>query len=208
MLTSRQIGKSEICGAHGLSVLLQQRRSTVVTIASREDQAGELIQRISNQYAALGMPLGLPLHDGSTRFKLRNGSRAIALPAKESAARSYTVDLLLLDEGAIIPDILYAAARPLTFGTGGRIIAASTARFKVGWFYSAMEGDSPSWHRIRVPASQSTRISHERLEREKEELPQALYLAEYHTVWMENASGLFTAEQLNVAFQPLETTLW
>lgn len=97
---SRQVGKSTCCAAIGLATLLNTAASTVAIMATKEAQSAELLYRMRTAYHTLGQPLGRPLADGTTQLQLSNGSRAIALPASPTAARSYSINLLLLDESA------------------------------------------------------------------------------------------------------------
>jgi hypothetical protein len=142
---------------------------------------------------------------------LSNGSRAIALPSTPTAARSYSIDLLLLDEGAWLPDVTYHAARPLVFGVHGRIIGLTSAGVEgVGWFHSAYFSDDPTWARYEIPATASQRISPAQLERERQALPEVVFNAEYLCQWMPlGGSSMFAPYLIERAFSNTEIeSLW
>lgn len=56
----------------------------------------------------------------------------LALPGKESRVRSYTSDLLIIDEAARVRDDVFSGASPTMAVSRGRFIALSTAFSKSG----------------------------------------------------------------------------
>jgi tRNA(Met) C34 N-acetyltransferase TmcA len=110
---SRQIGKTAIASSLALSTALTKPGVTIPVVASREKQAAEIVMRCVYGYYQLNTPLGTPLHESTTTLMLPNRSRVLALPAKETAVRSYPADLLVCDEAAALPDSVYYAARPI-----------------------------------------------------------------------------------------------
>ena len=76
---------------------------------------------------------------------LTNGSEVRSVPASERAVRGWTVDLLLLDEAALVPDdVAQGAALPTTTARpDARIVAASTPWAEGGFFHEwVTAGDS------------------------------------------------------------------
>ena len=67
---------------------------------------------------------------------LRNGSQIKAIASNESAGRSESLSLLILDEAAFIDkiDTIWTAAQQ-TLATGGKCIAISTPNGVGNWFH-------------------------------------------------------------------------
>jgi hypothetical protein len=107
-------------------------------------------------------------------------SRVLCLPCREDTIRGFAhVDLLLLDEAALVPDDLYRAVRPILAVSNGRLIALSTPRGKRGFFWRAWTRNEEDWQRVEVPASRVPRITPEFLEEERRALGETWYRQEY-----------------------------
>jgi hypothetical protein len=78
---------------------------------------------------------------------------------------------------------------------------------KRGWFYEAWIGDE-SWHRVRVPASECPRISHEFLADERRELGAMRFSEEYELSWNEPDENMFATALIDRAFTADVRPLW
>lgn len=132
ILKARQLGISWLCCGYALWLCLFQPGKVVLLFSKGQAEANELLRRIKVLYARLPpwMRDALPAvaRDNSTEFGFANGSRVQSLPATESAGRSLTASLVILDEAAFLQfaDALYTALKP-TIDAGGQLIILSTA---------------------------------------------------------------------------------
>jgi len=72
------------------------------------------------------------------------------------AIRGFTADLLVMDEAAFIPfipDLVYAAARPMLAASGGDLVAMSSAHEPVGFFLG--DHDARAWRELVADDSAS-----------------------------------------------------
>jgi hypothetical protein len=119
-----------------------------------------------------------------TKILLRNGSRIYSLPAGKTGVfiRGYTLDLLILDEAAYIPDSVWLAVKPMVAVSKkmrgfGNIIMLSTPFGKSGFFYDAFHDDDfRSWH---ISSESCDRIPKDFLKKEKSRLSKVEYAQEY-----------------------------
>ena len=93
-------------------------------------------------------------------LELDTGSRVISLPCNPDTIRGYSgVNLLVIDEAALVPDDLYHTVRPMLAVSRGRLALLSTPCGQRGFFYDAWARGGSDWTRIKVPAQQVPRIS-------------------------------------------------
>jgi hypothetical protein len=164
---SRQSGKSTTVAVLALHTALFTPKSLTLLLSPTQRQSGELFRKVLNAYNALGRPIKTI---GETQMKCEfdNGSRIVCLPGKEETIRSFSsVNLLIIDEAARVPDDLYKSVRPMLAVSHGRLIALSTPWGQRGWFFKAWT-DSPGWERIKVDWKGCPRITadfilHERI---------------------------------------------
>lgn len=174
-------------------------RATITVVAPVEEQANELIRKVTAAYGNAGQPIGPPIGDAVSKFLLPNGSRVVALPGKESRMRSYSATLLIMDEAARIPDPVFFAALPTLAASGGRFVGLSTAFAKSGWFYDQWHDAREPYHRLSITAPQCPRISKEFLEAERRKLGDRWYEMEYHNVFGDDVASVFRGEDIRAA---------
>lgn len=199
LLASRQSGKSEVSGMLALHQALTEPNSLVLLLSPSERQSGELFQsKVIRAYHRLGKPVRC-IRESALQLSLANGSRIVALPAKESTIRVYAgVKLIVVDEAARVPDELYFSVRPMLAVNQGRLLGLSSAWAKQGWFYRAWTTED-HWHKFRIPATQCPRISEEFLQEERQALGELWYQMEYNCTFMDAVSSLFSTEDLEHA---------
>ncbi len=198
MLCSRQVGKSQSVSILALKTALTQPGSTTVIVAPVEEQANELLRKVTAAYIAIGAPVGI-VRDAVTRLELGNGSRVLALPGKESRMRSYTASLLVIDEAARVPDDVVNAASPTMAVSKGRFVALSTAFSKSGWFYNQWVDKQNECLRLSITAQDCTRIPPEFLASERRKLGQRWYSMEYMNVFGDDVAAVFSTEDIRAA---------
>jgi hypothetical protein len=151
-------------------------------VAPSERQSRELFRKVMAGFKALGQPLGTRKCNDH-ELELSNGARVVALPGREGTIRSFSgVALLILDEAARVPDILYRSVRPMLAVSRGRLIALSTPFGRSGWFYDEWSGNGP-WQRVQIPWTQCPRITPDFIAEETRALGQAWVDQEYNCLF-------------------------
>lgn len=177
---SRQSGKSTVVSIMALHTALFVPRSLTLLLSPSQRQSGEIFRKVLDAEAALGRLLPALVRTQRT-LELANGSRIVCLPGKEETVRSYSgVNLLVLDEAARIPDLLYRAVRPMLAVSGGRLVALSTPFGRRGWFYREWAGTGP-WNRVQITWRDCPRITQAFIDEERASLGDAWVSQEYET---------------------------
>jgi Terminase large subunit, T4likevirus-type, N-terminal len=194
LLCSRQAGKSMTVAAVALEQALNDADSTTLLVSPTQRQSAELLAKVRT--LAMARKTGVELDQSSVlSMRLTNGSRIVSLPGRAEVIRGYSADLLVLDEAAWIPDLLYESVRPMLAVSGGRLIALSTPFGRRGWFHSAWSG-TEDWHRTKVTAYDVPRITAEFLEEERRSLPSNVFAAEYLCQFSDTLESVFASEDL------------
>src|SRR5215207_9603753 len=158
----RQTGKSTVGAVLAVYKALTVPGSTVLVVAPGERQAKLLFSKARRLYEQAGHPL--PAHsERRTGLELSNGSIIEALPAVERTTRGYSVDLLIVDEAAGVPDMDYHGLLPTLIATRGEQVLLSTPRGKRGFFWEIWQSNVrtsvPSdWMRVMVRSDEVARI--------------------------------------------------
>jgi hypothetical protein len=195
----RQWGKSSITALVALHECLYRAPARVVLISPSLQQSQELFKKLHGFWEKLsGAPSAR--QESLTRMELSNGSRIISLPGSEKTIRGYSATLIVIDECARCPDELVSACRPmLAASADGRFICLSTPAGKRGFFYEQWKNLDADWHRIRVQASDCTRILPAFLEEEKAALGPLLYGQEYCCEFHDAETSVFATELIEAA---------
>lgn len=137
--SGRQVGKSTIIAKKAANFALGAGRKTVMVIAATDRQSKLLLQKIlfevqQKNERAISKGKDKPTQH---RIALRNGSEILSLPAGQTGygIRGYTLDLLIADEAAFIPEEVWLAVTPMLAMTGGDMWLLSTPHGKGGFFY-------------------------------------------------------------------------
>ena len=208
LLVTRQGGKGMVASLLGLTGLLERPGSTTVVIARSDRQSKRLLRRIKKQYRSLpDVPPAVV--DSTYALELRNGSELLALPGTEETIRGIeAVDLLVIDEAALVPDDLFAAVYPMLATTNGRCVAMTTPRGKRGWFHHEWTQGGDAWHRERVTATEIPRIKPEWLERTRERLGDWMYRQEFLCEFLDTDDQFFATEHVQAALTDEVTPLF
>jgi hypothetical protein len=195
----RQTGKSTVGAVLAAHKALTQPGSVVLIVAPGERQAKLLFSKAASLYRQAGYPL--PAHsERRTGLELSNGSVIEALPAVERTTRGYSVDLLVVDEGAAVPDMDYHGILPALIASRGEQVLLSTPRGKRGFFYELWHsGDD--WQRVMVRSDEVGRIREEDLEVFRQSMPEAFYRQEFECAWLDAEGGLFSYEDIQEALE-------
>lgn len=203
VLASRQSGKSLTCALYGLWFALNNSHSLVLILSPSLRQSSLLFKTILEFYKELGRPVPSNIESALT-LQLANKSKIVSLPALEKTIRGYSgVDLLILDEAALVDDELYYSVRPMIAVSNGRIFAIGTPHGRRGWFYRSWI-ESEEYYKIKITADQCPRISKEWLVHERKALGDYWWLQEYYCEFHENIKSLFRMESIEAAIEDFD----
>lgn len=134
-----------------------------------------------------------------TECNLINGTRILSLPTGKTGAfvRCYSVDILIADEAAYIPEPVWVAIRPMLAtsekmrGLGWEILL-STPFGKGGYYYEACH--NPDYLQIHISSEDCPRISKEFLRKERKRLSKMEYAQEYLGEFISEFAQFFPTE--------------
>jgi cytochrome c-type biogenesis protein CcmE len=193
----RQTGKSTVAAILAIHKALTRPGSTVLVVAPGERQAKLLFTKAASLYRQAGYPL--PAHsERRTGLELSNGSIIEALPAVERTTRGYSVDLLVVDEAAAVPDLDYHGILPALIATRGEQVLLSTPRGKRGFFWEIWHSDD-DWQRVMVRSNEVGRIREEDLQVFRHTMPEQFFRQEFYCEWLDTEGGLFSYDDIQAA---------
>ena len=193
----RQTGKSTVAAILAIHKALTQPGSTVLVVAPGERQAKLLFSKAASLYKQAGYPL--PAHsERRTGLELSNGSVIEALPAVERTTRGYSVDLLVVDEAAAVPDMDYHGILPALIATRGEQVLLSTPRGRRGFFWELWHSDD-DWQRVMVRSDEVGRIREEDLEVFRATMPEQFFQQEFYCEWLDTEGSLFSYDDIQAA---------
>ena len=137
--SGRQVGKSTVIGLKSAKFALENANKLIMVISKTERQAGLLFSKILfniNQLSRISIKKG---KDRPTKHKivLKNGSTIHCLPAGDTGfgIMGFTIDLLIADEAAFIPEEVWNSIIPALAITRGSIWLLSTPYIKEGYYF-------------------------------------------------------------------------
>ena len=194
LLCTRQWGKSTVAGIRALHKAVYDPGTLTLLISNTLDQAMELFKRIVD--LSSNIPDFDTVEQSKTHMLLPNGARIKCVPASEQSVRGYTAHLCIIDEAALIEDIVFSATTPTIATTNGALLLLSSAKFMRWFFYRIMSETESRWERYTVPYTECDRISEEFIAEERERMAPMLFSMEYECKFMSLSGGLFTPEML------------
>lgn len=194
IVASRQAGKGEVATMRTLDMLINKPTSTTVIISRAERQAKRLLRRIRGRYKQLAYVPEI-LGESVYALELANGSEVLALPGSEETIRGIeAVDLLILDEAALIDRELYDAVTPFLATTDGLQLLMSSARGKRGFFYEFATGDDPDWYRMVVPYTEIPRFSEKWIARQRRRMGEFMFRQEFGCEFLDDLTQLYPTD--------------
>ena len=188
---TRQWGKSVIEALKAVHRAYTAPRSLVLVAGPAERQSGFIVTYVEGFLAELGIK---KRGDGKNPLSvvLPNGSRIVGLPGKAQTIRGFSnISLMLIDEAAQTPDVLYKTMRPMLATSGGDLWLMSTPVGRRGFFYEEWMSPAKDWHRISVKATECPRIPKEFLEEERRKLGPQWFRQEYLCEFRDETVSLF-----------------
>ena len=192
----RQVGKSTIISYKACEYAVNNPKKAVMIIASTERQSYLLFEKVLN---FLYEKHRAKIKTGSDRptkhiIKLKNGSIIYAFPTGLSGygIRGYTINLLIVDECAFIPDDVFTAVVPMLAVAKGTIWVLSTPHGKEGFFYRCFTDES--FAKFHVSSLECPRRDDKFLEREKGRMTKLQFTQEYLGEFIDELRQFFSSD--------------
>jgi len=200
--TGRQVGKSEVVSAKAVKFALENAGTTTLIIAASQRQSSLLFEKVRGTIDLKEQDEKTTLYDEKptlSKILLNNGSRIYSLPTGRTGhfIRGFTIDLLIADEAAYIPEAVWLAVTPMLAVSRkargmGHIILLSTPFGKGGFFYNSFtDNDFRSFH---VSSEDCSRIPKDFLRKEKLRMTKAEYRQEYQGEFTDEWNQFFTTD--------------
>jgi hypothetical protein len=192
---SRQFGKSTTAAAVAGHAAVTRPGSMILLVSPSQRQSIELFSKVKVYTRG-----EKKLKDGAFEQHLANNSRIVAVPGTEETIRSFSsVDLLIEDEAARVPDDLYKSIRPMLAVSRGRLFLLTTPFGQRGHFYDEWVGGR-NWSRFEVRAEDCPRIDADFLADERDALGESWFEQEYRCKFLATDDTLFSPEEIQRVF--------
>lgn len=180
--SGRQVGKSTIIGLKAAQFALSHRKKLIMVISKTERQAGLLFAKILANLVNLDEKRIIT--KGRKRptkhiINLTNGSTIHCLPCGDTGfgIMGFTIDLLIADEAAWIPEEVWNSIIPALAITKGNIWLLSTPFLKRGYYYECF--NDPAFTAFHTSSEDCPRKDQVFLDRQKEVLTKTQYAQMY-----------------------------
>lgn len=189
----RQVGKSTTIGVKVAEYAKWNASKEILVIASVERQAYMIFEKIiahleANYPDKIKRGKDKPT---KTRLRMKNGTRIRCLPTgmTGSGLRGPTIDLLVADEAARIPEAVWTAVTPMLSTTDGQIILLSTPKGRQGYFFQSwMDEDFKNFH---ITSEEADHVSDEFLKKERKRMTKMQYAQEYLAEFIDEICQFF-----------------
>jgi hypothetical protein len=208
LLCGRQVGKSTVMSILAYYFAQFIPNQVIGIVSPSQKQSNETLRKVTDLEALLGYPVKKK-YEAVQKIEYLNRSRILALPGNQKTARGLTGDLILLDEGAQILDEVYTAISPMLSIRKGRLVIASTAFGKIGWFFNKYEtivkartdpknpNKYEDWLVINITADDCPRHTSEFLDSERDSMGEKLFNQEYYNTFLDPVDSVFTSDVIN-----------
>ncbi len=204
IVAPRQSGKSRSLAVLALWWAFRRREQHILIVSAGEDSSRRLLGEIRAIVSASPLLRTSAVDEFAGLLTLSNGSVIRSAPASERAVRGWSIDLLLVDECALVPDdLLLGAAFPTTAARpDARIVLASSATSATGAFYDhAVRGETGDKyvHTYRWALADATWISPSVIASARASMSEMRFNAEYMGQFASGADSLFPHHILDAA---------
>lgn len=206
--SGRQVGKSTIISIKAAEYAVSNPKKSIMIISAVERQAYLLFSKVlayihDNHRKQIKTGRDRPT---KSELKLKNGSIIRCLPTGLDGLgiRGYTVDLLIADEAAFIPQAVWPALTPMLATTGGTMIFLSTPFGRRGYFYECFFDDRFTKFHInaedvansRSEPQRSNMLAHQ--EAEKKRMTKMQYAQEYLGEFVDELRQFFSDDMIKM----------
>lgn len=182
--SGRQVGKSTVISVLAGDYAATNKNKIVLVIASVERQAYEIYSKILSymeDYHKKLLKKGKQFNTKS-KMELMNGTKIYCLPTGLTGhgIRGYTVDLLIADEAAFIPRLVWDSIVPsmaARIKLGARMVLLSTPFGRDNYFYDCFDDDDFS--HFHVSSEECPRMDKDWLKKREERMSKIAYAQEF-----------------------------
>lgn len=197
--SARQCGKSTVVSILAGELAVRNANKTIMIIAAVERQAQLLFDKTLN-YITDNYRKSIKLgKDRPTRhiITLVNGSKIYCLPCglDGSGIRGYTVDMLIVDEAAFVPEPVYQAVSPMLSITKGNIILLSTPAGRDSYFFHAFH--DPHFINFHIRWSDCPRHTKDFIEMERTRMSKMQFQQEYEAEFVDELMQFFPSDLID-----------
>jgi hypothetical protein len=202
IVAPRQSGKSRSLAVLALHWAYKKHGQRVLIVSAGEEASRRVLTEIRNIVTHSPLLRASAVDEQAGLLTLTNGSEIRSVPASERQIRGWTVDLLLVDEAALVPDdLLLGAAMPTTAARpDARIVLASSATSASGAFYDhAIRGEAGSEHvrTFRWALSDAEWIEPSAIAAARDSMTQMRFAAEYEGVFASGQDALLSRHAID-----------
>jgi len=204
IVANRQTGKSRSLALLAVHRAFANPGSQILIVSAGDEAAKRLLAEVRNIINGVDFLRGSVVDEHMSLVGLTNGSAIRSVPASERQIRGWSIDLLLIDEAALVSDdLILGAAFPTTAARpDAKIVLASSASAASGAFFDhVMLGRQGSEH-IRTFTWSLTDcpwISPSVIEAARESMTPTRFEAEYEGKFASGADALFPRALLDRA---------
>jgi terminase large subunit-like protein len=202
VVAPRQSGKSRSLSVLALHRAFRQPGYRVLIVSAGEEASRRLLAEVRRLATSSPLLSGSVVDEAASLVRLSNGSEIRSVPASERQVRGWSVDLLLADEAALIPDdLLLGGAFPtIAARPDGRIVLASSPLTASGSFYDhCVRGEQGSEHvrTFRWRLTDAEWISPSVVASARESMSEARFRCEYEGEFASGQDALFSRSLLD-----------
>lgn len=192
------MGKSEVISEKACLLALEHPNTVTMIIAASQRQSQLLFEKVTAKLLDRGV-VSQDEKPTMTKVMLKNGSRIYCMPAGRTGyfIRGFTLDFLIADEAAYIPETVWLAVTPMMAVSMsergfGWIILLSTPFGRGGYYYDSFtDKDFRAFH---VSSENCKRIPREFLRKERSRMSKQEYAQEYLGEFTEAYNQFFPTE--------------
>jgi len=191
----RQVGKSTVISRKAVNFALSNPGVKVLIIAAAQREASFLFEKVRGEIETIEFNV-FAEKPTQTKILLKNGSEIHALPTGRTGflIRGQTIDLLIADEAAYIPELVWLSVIPMiavsrTTRGFGWIWLLSTPFGNSGYFYDSFR--NPEFKNFHISSEECVRIPKQMLEEEKRRLSRNEYMQEWAGEFIDSIDKFF-----------------
>ena len=204
--SGRQVGKSFIIAMKAAQYALENPNKLIMVIAFTEKQANLLFSKILNNIVRISKEAIAKPKPTKHVIHLKNKSEIYCYAAGTDGygIMGYTIDLLIADEAAFIPELVWNSVTPALAITRGSIWLLSTPYLSEGYYYDSFHNENfKSFHQS---AEDCPRRDDEFLKEKKRTLTRAQYAQMYLGEFVDDFHRIFTEEWIkSVCIVPMSS---
>ncbi len=195
--SGRQVGKSTVIGLKAAKYAMDNSEKLIMVISKTERQSSLLFAKILFNIMlidkkAIAKGKGVGQNPTKHRIVLKNKSVIHCLPAGDTGfgIMGFTIDLLIADEAAFIPEEVWNSVIPALAITRGKIWLLSTPFVKEGYYYNCFE--DPTFTSFHTSSEDCPRRDDVFLAHKRKTLTKAQYAQMYLGQFVDELRQFFT----------------